>query len=86
MKLVMMQNIRCPSVPVSRSFQQASFHPFRKCTTRRAAINRSRFAIRKSDMQTLSAGPEDASIVRDVPEPEDARGAIAVGLMKYYEG
>ncbi|KAK9918691.1 hypothetical protein WJX75_006025 [Coccomyxa subellipsoidea] len=37
-------------------------------------------------MQTLSAGPEDASIVRDVPEPEDARGAIAVGLDLYNSG
>ncbi len=73
---MMMQTSR--SLLVNTYVQHGSGHPFRHFTTARPASNRSRCDTHRSELLKVSAEPADISIIQDVPEPEDARGAIAV--------
>ncbi|EIE19738.1 hypothetical protein COCSUDRAFT_54599, partial [Coccomyxa subellipsoidea C-169] len=74
------------SLLVNTYVQHGDGHPFRHFTTARPASNRSRCVSHRSELLKVSAEPADTSIIQDVPEPEDARGAIAVGLELYNAG
>ncbi|BDA46788.1 probable protein MET1, chloroplastic [Coccomyxa sp. Obi] len=82
----MNQLCKSPTVLANHCFKHARFLLFRHHVPAKSAARRSLSSCHRGRLLRVKADADEASISLDVPEPEDARGAIAVGLELYNAG
>ena len=75
---MMTQFCKIPSVLVDHGFKHPQFLRFRHHVPAKFAARRAVSSCHRQKLLRFNAEVDDAPISLDVPEPEDARGAIAV--------
>lgn len=84
--IMIYQLCKSPSVLVNHCSKHSRFIPFRHHVPAIPATRHSLSSSNRTRLLRVKADVDDASITLDVPETEDARGAIAVRAVSFSQG